>query len=105
MQSRLEILQRLKDALVPGVVMLMVVYFGYHAVQGELGLVSYLKLQQQITELEAEAAVVAEERGALEQRVALMRSGNIDPDLLDEQARKTLGYAREDEVVLIDPEF
>ena len=49
---------------------------------------------------EAELTQVRETRLALEKRVSLLRPERLDPDLLDEVARETLGFSRTDEFVV-----
>lgn len=101
MRKLIDIKRRLNDAFLPGVFLLLIVYFGYHAIQGELGLISWLKTEKEITALEIEAAQLAQQRNNLERRVALMSPrGGVDPDLLDEQARFVLGFAHPDEIVI-----
>ena len=100
MRARGTIRQRTIDAIIPGIVMTLIVYFGYHALQGDLGLLAYLKMSRQIEVLEAEAAVVASDRAALEHRVSLMSPSGVDPDLLDERVRFDLGYAHPDDIVI-----
>jgi cell division protein FtsB len=90
------------DAILPGVVMCLIAYFCYHAVQGELGLLSYVRLERQKPSLEAEAAAVAAHRSTLEHRVRLMAPDKVDPDLLDELARYELGFAHPDEIVILN---
>lgn len=90
------------DAILPGVVMCLIAYFCYHAVQGELGLLSYVRLERQKPSLEAEAASVAAHRATLEHRVRLMAPDKVDPDLLDELARYELGFAHPDEIVILN---
>ena len=103
MWSRAETRRTTKDVVIPGVFMCLIAYFAYHAVQGDLGLLSYLKLTQQIEVLEVKAAAVAEERAALEHRVRLMSPEGVDPDLLDERARYDLGVVHPDEIVIFLP--
>ncbi|MBI1179591.1 MAG: septum formation initiator family protein [Alphaproteobacteria bacterium] len=91
------------DAILPGVMLCLIAYFCYHAVQGELGLLSYLRLDRQIETLEAEAATVHAERTALEHRVHLLSPEGVDPDLLDELSRYDLGYADPNDLVILDP--
>jgi len=43
---------------------------------------------------------VKSERQKLERRVQLMQPGHVDPDMLDEQSRATLGYAQPDELTI-----
>jgi cell division protein FtsB len=76
-------------------------YFVYHAVQGDRGLMAWLMLKQQIAEASATRDAVAEERAAWERRVALLRSGSLDPDMLDERARQVLNLGHPDEVVIL----
>ena len=83
--------------------MCLIGYFSYHAVQGDLGLLSYLKMDRQIETLEARAASVAQERATLEHRVSLMSPSGVDPDLLDERARYDLGFAHPQDVVIFTP--
>ncbi|HEX9809381.1 MAG TPA: septum formation initiator family protein [Alphaproteobacteria bacterium] len=75
-------------------------YFAYHAVQGDRGLIAWLKLSQQVDEARIEAARLAETRAGLAHRVRLMSPESLDPDLLEERARAVLGYIRADEVVI-----
>ena len=96
--------RRITEAILPGICLLLIAYFGHHAVQGELGLISYLQLNQKIITLEQDATLVAEQRAELEHRVALLSPNNgVDPDLLDEQARFMLGYSHRDELVIFLP--
>ncbi len=96
-----EIRRRLNDAVFPGIVVMLTAYFGYHATQGDLGLISYLHLTKQIEELEIKAADTAAARAELEHRVALISPvGGVDPDLLDEKARYVLGFAHPDDIVI-----
>lgn len=90
------------DAILPGVVMCLIAYFCYHAVQGELGLLSYVRLERQKSSLEAEAVAVSAQRAALEHRVRLMAPDKVDPDLLDELSRYELGFAHPDEIVILN---
>jgi cell division protein FtsB len=76
-------------------------YFGYHLVQGERGLLAWLRLSQQIKVAEVQLAQLDGERAALEGRVSLMRSEHLDRDMLDEQARATLNLAGPHEIVIL----
>ena len=92
---------RLNEVVLPGFFMLLIVYFGYHAIQGDWGLIRYLQVDQKIELLEAEATIVADRRTALEHRVALISHiDGVDPDLLDEQARYMLGFSHPDDFVI-----
>jgi len=85
----------------PVIGMTVVVYFAYHAVQGDRGLIALGKLRQDVGELQAQVLDTRAERMAFDQKVVALRSDNIDPDLLEERARLLLGYGYEDEVLVI----
>jgi len=77
-------------------------YFGYHAIQGERGLLTWLKLGQRIEERSAALAVSQAEENRLGHRVALLRPDGLDLDMLDERARVVLNLADPDDVVMFD---
>jgi cell division protein FtsB len=95
---------RLRARLIVGPIfgISLVVYFAYHLVQGDRGLIAWLRLTQQINEAHATLATLEAERQPLENRVSLMR-GKIDPDLLDQTARGELNLAGPNEVVIFNP--
>ena len=78
----------------------LMAYFVFHAFRGEYSLPALKRLQQQEIALLAEAELVRAERNDLEMRIALLDEASIDPDMLEEQVRKRLGFAHPDEVVL-----
>ena len=57
------------------------------------------QLSHKIENARAELDVVHATRLKLERNVKLMRSDSLDLDLLDEQARRLLGYADKDEKI------
>ncbi|MFA7275921.1 MAG: septum formation initiator family protein [Pseudobdellovibrionaceae bacterium] len=67
-------------------------YFSYHLIQGERSYIRYLGLKTSITHLEGEVDGLKNKRETLETRVAMLRPGSIDKDLLEERARFVLGY-------------
>lgn len=77
-------------------------YFFYHVISGESGLLSLIEVSKKVNEAKGELDIVSAERLRLENRVALLRDESLDPDLLDEQARRLLGYVAEDETVYIN---
>ncbi len=81
----------------------VVFYFAFHSISGERGLVAWFKESRRLESLEAELAALSQQRLALESKVQLLAPSSIDPDMLDESARKVLGLARPDEVVILTP--
>src|ERR1700742_247532 len=79
----------------------MIGYFGVNAYTGKYGLNARLELDQEIVSLTSELARLKKERAEGEQRVSLLRSDRVDPDMLDERARYQLDYANPHDLVRI----
>jgi cell division protein FtsB len=79
---------------------LLIGYFGINAYTGNHGLRAKQNLDQQIAQLSSELATLKAERTVWERRVSLLRSDNIDPDMLDERARALLDYVDPNDLVL-----
>ncbi len=69
---------------------LLIGYFGVNAYTGEHGLIAKRDLDQDIAQLTFDLDTVKAERAVWQRRVSLLKSDNIDPDLLDERARALL---------------
>ena len=78
---------------------LMVGYFGANAYTGKYGLNARQELDQEIIALTSELARLKRERAEGEQRVSLLRSDRLDPDMLDERARYHLDYVNPHDLV------
>ena len=76
-------------------------YLVWHSLNGERGIYAYFKQSRNLEATQIELASLQERRTILETRVKLMHDDSIDPDLLDEQARRVLGLAKASEIVLI----
>jgi len=79
----------------------IVAYFIYHTIQGDRGWLEMLRLKNQVNTAQNDLLRLQKERRDLDHRVHLLRSDSLDPDLLDEQSRKTLGYTKPDEIVIL----
>ena len=77
----------------------LVGYFGVNAYTGRYGLNAQQELDQEIIALTSELARLKKERAESEQRVSLLRSDHIDPDMLDERARFQLDYVHPHDLV------
>lgn len=73
-------------------------YFVYHLMQGQRSYPRYLALQSTVTQLDTRLVNLRESSSLLEARVKKMRPGQVDQDLLIEQARAMLGYRFKGEV-------
>ena len=72
---------------------LFIGYFGVNAYTGDHGIKARESLDRQIADLAGERDRAKAERLRWQNRVALLRSDQIDPDMLDERARLLLDYA------------
>lgn len=99
-KSALNGLPYLSGVLTVGVITL---FFGFHTVAGERGLVAREALDRQIILAREELSLLQKQNRFLEHRIALMRSGQVDSDILAETARAELGlYDADDVIITID---
>lgn len=101
MAIRIDLRRSLRQIAVPLIGASLMGYFGYHAIQGDRGLMAWLTLKQQLRQADAQLASVQTEQLTLANRVQRMSPATLDSDLLDEQTRLMLNYARDDEVVIM----
>ncbi len=95
-----ELRQRARSFAGPLAVACAIGYLGYHAIQGDRGLLTWLQLSYQVEKAPATLAVSRAEEMRLTRRVALLRADGLDPDILDERARAVLNLAHPDDLVV-----
>jgi cell division protein FtsB len=99
-----ELGRRAPGILPPVLGALIFSYFAYHAVEGDRGLRSWMKLRQEIAAARTSEAELAAERATLERRVALLRPDSLDRDMIEVRARAVLNLAHPDErVIFLEP--
>jgi len=76
-----------------------ITYFGVNAYTGRYGLNARIELEKEAATLTAELARLKIQRADEEKHVALLRSDRLDPDMLDEEARRQLDYAHPRDLV------
>ena len=76
-------------------------YLSFHAISGERGLIAWFKANRELAQLQTELEQVKAKNATISKRVALLSGPEIDHDILDEQARRVLGFARDNEVVVL----
>ncbi len=77
-----------------------IVFFSYAALQGEYGLFRLFQVRAQESALQRELSGLKSDRAKLENRTKRLSNDYLDLDLLDEQARRVLGMARGNEIVI-----
>jgi len=100
MAGAIPISVHIKRAAVPVACAAIALYFAYHAVEGDFGLLALNQLKHEKAALEQKLADSQAERLALEHRVSLLRPESLDPDMLDERARETLNLANPNDITI-----
>jgi cell division protein FtsB len=75
-------------------------YFVWHAYNGSRGLKAKEEYRQRIAELTTQLHALQDERAGWERRVGMMQAESLDRDLLEEEARLTLGRIQKDELIV-----
>jgi cell division protein FtsB len=100
MSILIEIRRRARLVIGPILGISLVGYFAYHLVQGDRGLMAWMRLNQQVRDAKVTLAEVEGERATLERRVDLLRPEHLDRDMLDERARSQLNLIAPNEIVI-----
>ncbi|WP_425090948.1 FtsB family cell division protein [Tropicimonas sp. S265A] len=80
--------------------LLLGAYFVMHAVQGDYGLFNRIQIEAEERKLIKDLDALEAELAALQNKTRRMSDSYLDLDLLDQQARDILGYARSDEILI-----
>ncbi len=80
----------------------VVLYFSSFTIFGEKGLIKLFILKQQIAEKSSLKHELNSKAAVKKNMVEGMKPESLDIDLLDEQARRVLGYAGKNEVVVYE---
>ncbi len=76
-------------------------YFGWYGYYGPRSVEHEKFIKAEVVKYQDELTATNEQRDRLDARVALLRPQSIDPDMLDEMARKTLLFTNENDFVLV----
>lgn len=95
-----EIRSRARHVVGPVLGICAVVYFAYHAVQGDRGLIAWWNLKQRVANAREVLDEITVQRKVLEHRVNLLHPESLDPDMLDERARVMLNYGHADDKII-----
>jgi cell division protein FtsB len=87
------VLVRLRPYLPTAALAFLILYFGFHALTGERGLLTSDQRSEALAAKTQELAQLRARRLDLETRARLMRDASLSADLLEERARSLLGYS------------
>jgi cell division protein FtsB len=82
------------------VMIALMAYLTFAALQGEHGLFRLFQIEAQEKKLRVELADLRAARAAIANKTRRLSTDTLDLDLLDEQARRTLGLGRPDEILI-----
>jgi len=97
--------QTARQVMLFAVLIAMIVYVGSDAVRGPHGLAANQMLRAKIAAMKRDLAALKAQRGHLERDAELLGpKAASQPDLLDEQARALLDFARPTDIVIVNSE-
>lgn len=96
-----ELKNRARHVVGPMLGVSAVIYFAYHAVNGDRGLIAWLELKDRVTAAEAAAETIDLQRQKIENWVRRLHPESLDPDLLEERARIMVNYAYAGDIVIL----
>jgi cell division protein FtsB len=83
----------------------LIFYFGFHALAGEGGLLTWSKRNEMMAARAEELKQLKSQRADMEARARLLRNESLSRDLLEERARSLLGFSDpRDYVVRMGPQ-
>lgn len=104
MSVRALVKTKIRPVVVPAVSAVLVVYFGYHLMQGDRGVIALNRLEGEVAEAQTALETLRARREAIEARVDQLSPPAIDRDLLVERARTVLNLTHPHDVVLFRPD-
>ena len=90
----------LRRAGLPAAALILMGFFGYYAVLGPNGVLSYRDYSRQLEKRQADYAALDKQRAELKNRVALIDPKHANPDMVDELTRTKLNVVHPDEVIV-----
>ena len=98
-----ELRRRARHIVGPTLGALLVLYFAVHAFEGDRGALAWMQLHQKNSDAANVLFKTVAKRQELEMRVSQLRTGSLDPDLLDERARIMAGLVHSSDLIIYYP--
>lgn len=93
-----------KQFIIFTVCLSIILYFVFYTIFGTRGVVDYFKIRSQLQENNLTKDKLFIEIENKKNLVDRIKDESLDLDLLDEQVRKNLGYAKKDEIIIYEDE-
>ena len=81
-------------------IFLFLFFYTFNIFVGKKSLFDFFKLEHQIINLEKELFLLKEKEKEIYQKTILLKSDNLDPDLVSEIAQKKLGLIHQGRVII-----
>lgn len=86
--------------ILPVALLFIGAHFTFTAVQGDYGLFQRIQIEAEAARLEEQLGAISTDVARMEVLTRRLSDDFLDLDLLDEQLRDVLGYVRSDEIIL-----
>jgi len=91
-----------KSWLAPLIAVSLLVYFIYHLIQGERGLLSWYHLRHKTEQVQEQLMLLQQQKQTLERQVALLNPSTLCSDMLEERVRNVLNFAHPEEIIIFE---
>lgn len=91
---------RARRVVFPTLVAFILFYIIYHLLSGQRGVMVWLNLRSQVSELEQQNVALEDQIKHLQSKIDRLQGETLDPDYVDEQIRRNLPMMHENETVL-----
>ncbi len=81
---------------------ILLLYFIYHIFSGNYGFFAWRHLEKDLQEKRMLLNSLEEQHRKLDNKVSLLKTEHIDPDMLDERVRTMLNTGAESEIVVLN---
>lgn len=85
---------KLKRAAINVLIFCILMYFLFHLIYGNRGIIAYFSKVQEYKESYQELTILRSKRLKIENKVQLLRPDNVDADAMDEAVRNSLGVSK-----------
>lgn len=99
-RQRTTLMTAVRRAGVPAAALILMSFFGYYAVVGPNGILSYRDYSRQLDKRQQDYAVLDKQRAELRNRVAQLDPKRANPDMVDELVRKRLNVVHPNEMIV-----
>lgn len=91
-----------RQFIIPLIGIVITLYFAYHAIKGERGMIRYAQIQEEINQAQNVLDETEHQKSEMEKKVNSLSPGNMDLDRLDESGRTILNVGEKNDYIIFD---